>query len=216
MAGSGCEILRSEPDRFINYLFADPKLRKQIVDKKSFGVALEKALMSDTSLANIVEDIRKINGSFEVCGELIFEKKEIQDLIDSNIKFKTKEFRERIKKQHPRWKRARVKKELERRINIFIGTQSSKIKQSKQITIQEATRPVKVTEYTRAGKEIKKYSKTAYRKLTKQERDLISNAVKRGKSPKDTAQRYFDAGFEFRTETSIKRHYYRIKDRLGL
>lgn len=205
-----------EPRRFIDYIFADPKLRKQIIDNKSFAEALEKALRSDPTLVNIVDTIKGSGETMEVCGDNIFNLKEITDLVKSNLKSKTKEFRQRIKTQHPTWKRGQVRKELDRRVKIYVATQSRKVAQTKQVTIQEATQPVRVGSYQRAGKTITAHRKTKYRPLSKQEKMLITNSIKKGKTPTETAKGYYDAGLTFRTETSIKRHYYRMKDKLGL
>ena len=216
MTSSACSVLIDEPTRFIDYVFSDPKLRKQIVDKKSFAEVLERALRSDPTLVNIVETIKGSGESFEVCGANIFQQKDITDLVNQNLKTKKTEFRKRIRKQHPEWKRGQMKKELERRVKIFVATQSKKVGKTKQVTIQQATQPVRVTGYERAGKTIHSHRKTKYRALIKPEKDLITAHIKKGKTPSETAKAYYDSGLTFRTETSIKRHYYRMKDRLGI
>lgn len=191
-------------------------MRSKIIDKSSFAEALEKALRSDPTLVNIVQTIKGSGESLEMCGANIFDQKEIQGLIESNLKSKKKEFRTRIKTKYPSWKRKQINKELDRRIKIFIGTQARKVKETKQVTIAEATQPVRVTGYERAGVKVKGHRKTSYRRLSTQEEMLIVNSLKRGKTPKETVKGYYDAGLPFRTETSIRRHYYRFKEKLGV
>ena len=214
---SSCEVLHDNPYRFLHYVFADPRLRKGIVDKKSFAQALEKALRSDSSLKNIADEITGSGESMELCGTEIFEIPDIQELVNSNLKEKTKLFRGRIKNQYPNWKRGQIKKELDRRLKILIGTQAGRMERSKQIvSISKATVPIKVEDYYRDGKLIEGYRKTEQRKLNIPQEKLIVNSIKRGKTPKETVKSYYDSGLEFRSEASITGYYWRLKFKLGL
>lgn len=211
---SACEVLSQQPERFINYVISDNKLRSQIVDEDSFGAVLEKALKSDKSLENIAHTIKNNGESFSVCGIEIYNDEIIQDIKNENISKRRKRIRKRVKVERPELSGRKLKKEIQRRLNISIGGQASKVKKTKQITIQEATKPVTVSSYTRDGTRVEEHIKSKYRSLNKQEEMLIKNQIKRGKKPKEVIKKYYDAGLDFRTETSIRSHYYRIRDQL--
>jgi len=215
IVSSACDILLSEPQRFVDYLFADQRLRSKIVDKRSFVDALEKALNSDTSLRNIPIEIHRKGESIEICGENIFNHNAIQDIIKRNIASKRKEISGRVKKKYPSWTRTEKLKETNRRLNIFISTASQKVKETKQVTLTEAFSPVKVGEYKRGSQTVSSYRKTKSKHLTTQEEMLIENAVRKGKMPADVVTDYLQAGLGYRTKTSIRRHYYRIRNRIN-
>ena len=210
---SACEVLNDEPERFVSYILADPNLRSKIVDKKSFGIALDKALRSDSSLKNIAETIHKAGEDIEVCGGAIFDNPEIQNIIEKNSKTRLRFFRKRVREQHPHYGRRRVNKEAHRRLKISIGIQrSSLLRSTRQVTIDEALRPIKI-KYVSKGKKIE-YSKAKPRKLTMAQEMLITNNIH--KSVKDVVKLYYDAGLSFRSATSIKRHYQNIRKDLNI
>lgn len=214
MVTSACEILIDEPQRFLDYIFSDPNLRSQIVDKKSFIEALEKTLKSDPSLTNIAETIKKAGESFEVCGQNIFLQNSIQNLIKDNVDKRRDKIEKRVKKERPKLRGKKLEAEIERRLKISIATQSRKVKQTKQVTIDQALKPIKVGDYRRGGQTIKSYRKTKYRNLNTQEKMLIENAIKKNKNPQEVVRLFRESGLPFRTKTSIKRHYYRQKKKI--
>lgn len=213
---SACEILSSETARFIDYLLADTKVRSKIVDQRSFVDALDKVLKSDASLSNIPAEIKRKGESLELCGIDIYNDPSIQNIIKRNVGSKRREINKRVRMEKPTWTRTQRMKEANRRMQIFISSSSQKIKQTKQVTIAEATRPVKVKEYDREGKKVSGYRKTEYKTLTMQEQMLLENGIRKGKKPSEVAKDYLQAGLGFRTGISLKRHYYRLKDKLKI
>lgn len=211
MVSSACEVLQNEPHRFVDYIFADQKLREKIVDNKSFVAVLEKVLKSDTSLANIPTEINKQGESLELCGQDIFNEPAIQQIIKRNVSKKRRELSKRVKNEKPTWTRTQRTKETTRRLNIFIGGSEQKVQQTKQVTLSEAMHPIKVDKYKRGTKTVSGYRKTKYKSLTMQEQMLLENGIKKGKKPSEIVNDYLQAGLGYRTATSIKRHFYRIK-----
>jgi hypothetical protein len=211
---SACEVLRDEAQRFVDYIFADQRLRSKIVDKRSFADALEKVLKSDPSLAQISAEIRSKGESLEICGQDIYEDSAIQDIIKRNVASKKKEISRRIKIEKPSLSKIEKMKEINRRLKIFISSSSARIKQTKQVSLKQALQPVKVKEYEREGKKIHSYRRTEYKQLTAQERMLLENGIKKGKSVSQVQKDYLQAGLGFRTNTSLKRHYYRLKQKI--
>ena len=212
MVSSACDTLLGEPDRFIDYIVSDSRLRSKIYDDESFIKALEASLRSDPTLKNIADTIRSEKESFEICGASILKDRRIQNIIEGNIDKKTKDIKKKIRRDKPQLKGRAFNREVNRRLKISIGV--SKKKKLKQISIEEATRPVRVTLYERAGKEIGKHRRTAPRTLTKQETMLIRNAVRKKKMPNQVINDYYNSGLKFRTRESIRKHYYRIKRKL--
>lgn len=210
MVSSACEILASEPKRFINYLFSDPKLRKSIVDQKTFVKALRTVLQSDPSLKEIIKEIDLKKEKLEVCGKDIFDSGEIQGIIRENIGRKKRGLQRKVLKKYPTWTRTQRKKEVERRLKISVAV--TKVPEPKQVTIQEALRPVKVDNYTRKGKRVSGYKRTKARDLTDIERRLIRSNI--GKPVKEVMKIYYGTGQEYRSPESIKKHYFRIKKKL--
>jgi len=211
MVSSGCLVLEDEPQRFIDYILADPRMREKIVDERSFVAVLDKVLKSDSSLTNIPTEITKQGESLEICGKNIFNDQSIQSIVKRNKGKKRKEISKRVKIDHPTATRRQHIKETTRRLNIFITGTVNKVTQTKQVTINQALRPVKVKEYKRGGQSVEGYTKTKYKTLTQQEKMLMENAIRKGKKPSEVQQDYLQAGLGFRSPTSIKRHYYRLK-----
>lgn len=214
MVSSACEILSKEPTRFLGYIFSDPRVRKKIVDKKSFANALEQVLNSDSSLKNIVTEIKKHGEDIEMCGEDIFDMPDIQELIKRNRRNKLYSIRRLVKKQHPKWDRKALSKEAQRRLKISITASSRAVRQLKQVTITDATHPVKVKGYKRGAQTIHSHRKMKYRRLTAQEKMLIENAIIKGKTPSQIRKDFISSGLPYRSNVSIKRHYQRIKNKI--
>lgn len=209
---SACEILDQEPERFLDYILADANLRKQIVDDKSFEEVLRRVLESDPTLKNIVNVIDGVGESLEVCGRNILLDNNIQELIRRNTVNRRARIRRKVKKQHPSYTRGQLTKEINKRLKISISGAKHKVKQTKQVTISKSLQPVRVGSYDRKGKVIGAYRKTTHRKLTRAEKMLIKNNIKL--PPSEVVKKYYDSGLTFRSETSIKRHYYRMKRKL--
>jgi hypothetical protein len=214
MVSSACDVLLSEPTRFLDYLLTDEKMREKIVDKKSFVAVLEKVLKADPTLSNLPVEISRKGESLELCGQNIFNETAVQNIIKRNVTSKRREFTKRVKQDRPTLTRTQVKKEVDRRVNIYISGSEKKVAQTKQVTLSEAMHPVRVKEYKRKGKVISGYRKTKYKPLTMQEKMLLENGIKKGKKPQDIANDYLQAGLGYRTSTSIKRHYYRVKSEM--
>jgi hypothetical protein len=213
MMSSACDILSEESRRFVDYVLVNPKLRNNIVDKATFFDALEKALRSDPSLVNIADTIRKSGESFEVCGSGIYDQPAIQDLLKRNSRSKKADIRKKVKADHPTLKGRELTKEVDRRYKIFASTSQQKIKQVRQVSLDEALKPLKVGSYERQGKFVQNYRKQKAKSLTMQERMLIENAIKKGTPPSQVYRDYVQSGLGYRTQISIKRHYYRIKQK---
>jgi hypothetical protein len=211
---SACEVLRDESQRFVDYIFADARLRSKIVDKRSFADALDKVLKSDPSLAEISAEISRKGESLEVCGQDIFNDPAIQDIIKKNVVSKKREISRKVKIERPSLTRIERLKETNRRLKIFITSSSARIRQTKQVSIQQALQPVKVKGYEREGKIIHSHQRTEYTPLNTQEKMLMENAIRKGKSLSDLQSDYIQARLGFRTKTSLKRHYYRLKQKL--
>lgn len=210
MVSSACDVLLAEPERFINYILVDKKLREKIIDKKSFINVLEKVLNEDTILSNIVKEIKRRGESLEICAENIYNLKEIQTLIKENLKNKETEIKKRIKKEKPNITKSELLKEVNRRMSIYISTSKTNIKKIKQVTLTDALKPIKVKGYFRKGKKVSGYRKTKNKSLTTQERMLLENAIKKGKKPREVIKEYLQAGIGYRTKISLRKHYYRL------
>lgn len=216
MVTSACEVLETESRRFLDYVLVNPKLRQNIVDKETFFDALEKALRSDPSLSNIVDTIKGHGESLEMCGGGVYEQPAVQDLLKRNSKNKKASIRRKVKIDHPMLKGKELTKEVDRRYKIFASTSKQKIKQVRQVSIDEAMKPLRVGSYERQGKVVQNYRKQKAKSLTMQERMLIENNIKKGRTPTETFYEYTQSGLGSRTQISIKRHYYRIKQKEGL
>lgn len=210
MVSSACEVLSEDPKRFISYIFADPLLRKSIVDEKSFVKALRTVLKSDPSLKEIINHIDLKKEKLEVCGKDIFDSSEVQGIIQENVKRKRRSIQTKVRKQHPTWTRKQKKAEVDRRLKISVAV--TKVPKPTQVTIGEALKPVKVKEYTRKGRRVSGHSKTKSRDLTDVERRLIRSNI--NKPVKKVTEIYYGTGQEYRSPESIKKHYFRIKKKL--
>lgn len=211
---SACLVLQDEAQRFVDYIFADARLRSKIVDKRSFADALEKVLKSDTSLSEIPAKINKSGESIEICGQNIFENSAIQNIIKRNVASKKREFGRKVRIERPSLSRIERLKETNRRLKIFISSSSARIRQTRQVSIQQALQPVKVKGYEREGKVIHSHQRTEYTPLNTQEKMLMENAIRKGKSLSQLQSDYIQARMGFRTKTSLKRHYYRLKQKM--
>jgi len=209
---SACEVLDQEPERFLDYIFSDPRLRKQIVDDDSFEAVLRKVLENDPTLKNIVTTIDGAGENLVICGGNILQDQSIQNIIKRNKVNRRARIRRKVKKQHPSYTRRQLTKEINKRLKISISGAKHKVKQTKQVTIGASLQPVRVKTYDRKGKVIGAYRKTSHRKLTRAEQMLIKNNLRL--PPSQVVKKYYDSGLTFRSETSIKRHYYRMKRKL--
>lgn len=212
---SACDVLLNEPTRFLDYILTDAKMREKIVDKKSFVAVLDKVLRADPTLNNIPVEISRKGESLEICGQNIFDEPAIQDIIKRNVTKKKREFSKKVSKQNPTWTRKQKLKETNRRLSIFITGTEQKVKQTKQVTLSEAMHPIRVKEYKRGTQSVSGYRKTKYKSLTMQEQMLLENGIKKGKKPTEIVRDYLQAGLGYRTATSIKRHFYRLKSILS-
>lgn len=204
-----CDILLTEPDRFIDYILADSRARTKIVDIESFAKIFGQVLESDDQLIFLRKKLQQKGESLEMCGKNIFNHARIQRIVKGNVGLKEKQIRARVKKQKPKLKGKALEKEVQRRLNISI--KSTGRKKLKQITIDESLQPVRVDKYERKGVSIKSHRKTAHRPLTRQEKMLITNGIKKGKSASQVIQNYYDSGLKFRSKESIRKHYYRVE-----
>lgn len=209
MTSSGCEILDGEPSRYIGYILSDKRLRKNIYDMDSLKKVVRQIFKSDPSLNEIIKDIDKKGIDLSICLDGIFNTIDIQKMIETNIKQKKTEIKQRLKAQRPALKGKSLKKELQKRLKQSISGSKARIKKTKQITIQDAERPISVKEYRRKRKKVKSYSKTKHRGLTRAEEMLIKNNIR--KRPSEVVQIYLKSGLRFRTAESVKKHYYRMK-----
>lgn len=216
MVSSACDVLLQEPTRFLDYILSDQKLREKIVDQKSFNEVMEKAFQSDPTLANIIATLKRSGESLEICGVNIYNDKSIQDVVNANVQKRQNEIEKRVKQQKPALRGRALQKEVDRRLKISISGQAKKVQQTtRQVTIEQSLKPVNVKEYKRGSATVKNYRKSKYRKLNRQEKILIENAVKRGLTPAETVKMFLESGLpEYRTKTSIKRHYYREKEKI--
>lgn len=211
MVSSACDVLLTEPDRFIDYIVSNPKLRKQIVNEETFGEALEVALKSDPTLAYIPEQIKKKGESFSDCGKNIFNMSSIKKLVNQNISSRRTEMKRRVRKQKPNLSKNAFNKEVERRLRISIG--QTKPKRLKQITIDEATKPVRVKSYVRNGIKVKGKRRTKPRPLVEAEKRWMLKWINKGLLPQQIIDKYYLSGYDFRTKESIRKYYYRLKNK---
>lgn len=207
MASSGCAVLKDESERFVGYILADPRNRKRILDEDSFATVLEQSLRADPSLRNLVDDIKK-RDSIKSCGKKIFEQPEIQRLLKENVVSKKKEISERTKRDRPDLSGNALKKEIQRRIKISFKLTG--VKKLKQVSIDESLKPIKIRYFDERFNKTVQYRRSESRNLTIQERKLIVNGIRKGKKPAQIIQDYYSAGLKFRTQTSIRKHYYRL------
>jgi hypothetical protein len=82
------------------------------------------------------------------------------------------------------------------------------------VTINQALRPVEVSDYVRQGQTVKGVSRTKPRQLSSQERMLIENFARKGKGASKTIKEYYASGLSYRSPESIKKHYLRIKKKI--
>lgn len=211
---SACDVLLNEAQRFLDYILTDEKMRQKIVDKKSFNAVLEKVLKSDPTLRNIPIEIKNKGEDIDICGQNIYNEPAIQSIIKRNIGKKKQEISKKVKQDRPTATRTQRIKETLRRLHIFIGGSEQKVRQTKQVSISEAMHPVRVKEYKRGTQTVSGYRKTKYKSLTMQEKMLLENGIRKGKKPSEVANDYLQAGLGYRTATSLKRHYYRIKGQM--
>lgn len=209
MVSSACEVLKNEPERFVDYILSNPSVRSKIVDETSFGNALESSLKSDPTLSNLVAEMKRKGEKIEMCGKGIYDMPSIQKIVQGNVAKKKTQLRRKLKREQPKLKGKAFNQELEKRLNRSVKRTGRR--KLKQVTISDALKPIKVKKYFRDGKEVARYRKTSIRKLTREEKILISNAVKKNKSVSKTIQDYYDSGFRFRSDESIRKHYYRMR-----
>jgi len=207
--GSGCEIINSQPNRYIGYILNDKRLRAKIFDKESLTKVVRQIFKSDPSLNEIVKDIDARGDDLTTCLDGIFNTIDIQKVIETNTKQKKTEIKQRLKTQRPALKGKKLRKEIQKRFKQSVGVSKAKIEKVKQVTIQDALRPISVKEYRRKRKKVKSYSKTKHRGLTRAEEMLIKNNIR--KRPSEVVQIYLKSGLRFRTAESVKKHYYRMK-----
>lgn len=208
---SACEVLSQQPDRFLDYVLGNVKLRRQIVDDESFAEVLRRVLNSDPSLKNIVTEIDGAGERLEICGKDIFNDPNIQSILQNNIKNRRTRIRKRVKAQYPSYTRTELTKEINRRLKISVSGTKHKVKRTKQITIQQSLHPINV-KYRTSGGKVVKYSRTKPRKLTKPERLLIKSNIKL--PPSEVVKKYYESGLPFRSEESIKNYYRRMKKKI--
>lgn len=209
MTSSGCEVLDEYPSRYIGYILNDKRLRAKIYDMDSLVKVVRQVFKSDQSLSEIIKDIDKKGIDLSVCLDTMFNTIDIQKLIETNTKQKETEIKQRVKRDKPSLRGRALSKEIQKRLKQSIGVSKAQVKKTKQVTIQDALRPITVKEYKRKRKVVKKYSKTKHRPLTKAEEMLINNNIR--KRPSEVVQIYLKSGLRFRTAESVKKHYYRIK-----
>jgi len=209
MTSSGCQILDQEPSRYIGYILNDKRLRAKIYDKESLTKIVRQVFKSDPSLNEIIKDIDKKGVDLSTCLDGMFNTIDIQKIIETNTKQKETEIKQRLKIQRPSLKGKSLKKEISKRLKQSIGVSKAQVTKTKQVTIQDALRPITVKEYKRKTKTVKRYSKTKHRGLTRAEEMLIKNNIR--KRPSEVVQIYFKSGLRFRTAESVKKHYYRMK-----
>jgi len=211
---SACEDLQQESGRFTIYVFADTRLKNSVHDKDSFVKAISTAFNSDPTMRNLLDDIKRKGDNPDDCLEDIFQTKEIQDLVAKNRKGKEKEMRARVRTEHPALRGKGFTKEVMRRVNISFGVQKARQSQLKQVTIDDALKPIHVRFTNKQGKVVT-YRKSVYKPLSTQEENLIVNNLKRGKTPTQVIDIYQQT-MSFRSKTSIKRHYWRLKKKFNI
>lgn len=213
---SACDEFIDEPERFVIYLLADKRVLKSIVDEKTFIIALEKALASDSSLGNIVSQIKSKGESLSDCFKPVFDTKEVQDIINRNLKDRKKDIRKRVKKQRPSLKGKALNKEIDRRLKISIGITRKRLPDLVKVDIKQSFKEIKVQGYTtKTGVTVKDYKKTKPKRLTKPQEQLIINNIKKGKSIKEITEIY-QRTMDFRTNESIKKHIIRTRKKYNL
>lgn len=214
MASSACDDLQQEAGRFTIYVFADNRLKNSVHDKDSFVKAISTAFNSDPTMRNLLDDIKRKGDNPDICLEEIFQTKEIQDLVAKNRQNTEKEMRKRVRKDHPAYKGKKFTNEVNRRVNISFGVMKARQSQLKQVTIEDALKPIHVQFTNKQGKVIT-YRKAVYKPLSTQEENLIVNNIKRGKTPTQVIDIYQQT-MSFRSKTSIKRHYWRLKKKFNI
>ena len=150
--GSSCEILQSDPERFVNYILNDRRMRNQIYDEDSFEKVARKVLKSDDSLNNIIKDIDSRGEDLSYCLDGAYTSPEIQRIVSGNIKNKRKELSKRIRALKPKLKGAKLRAEIDKRLKQSIGISKHQIVKTKQVTIMESLKNVKIDKYKRTGK----------------------------------------------------------------
>lgn len=209
--GSGCDILLGEPERFVDYILADKKLRTRLLDENMIIEASEQVMSKDPSLSNVLQDIKSKGDDLRSCLANVINDPNVQRLLEANKKKKEKVLRKRVR-QNPKYRtRTQVNKEVQRRLKISIAR--TKLLKKGKIDISTAKKQINVTPYKRGQQKISKFSKTKSRALTKVEERLIRNNIK--KKPKDIVSLYLSSGLPYRTPTSIRKHYYRIKNKMN-
>jgi len=206
--GSGCNILLEEPERFGDYLLADKRFRDNIFSEESVVDAMENLLRTDPSLRNIIDDIRKSGDDIHDCLSGVLQSRTVLGLIERNVKKKKKEIRQRVKDSGKYTTRTSINKEVERRLKISLSRIKFNVKKP---DISLGQKQVRVGKYTRQGTLVDRYSKTKSRPLSAIEERLIKSNLK--KPVKEVIDIYMSSGLPFRTPTSIRRHYYRMKGR---
>jgi hypothetical protein len=210
---SACDAMSTDPDRFGDYLLANPQLRQGITNEETFERALRSVLTSDSTLTPMLTEINKKGEDLMNCAGNILASNKIQDLMKKNSGRLLKDFRKNVRVSHPTWKRTQVSKEAERRFKI---SQSlvSKQKAVIQTTIEEAKRPIRV-EYMRAGKKIR-YWKGKPREFDTDglERKLIRSNL--DKPPSEIVRIYYASGLPYRSAQSIKKFAQRMKKKKAI
>ena len=210
---SACEVLLEDPERYLNYVLNDPNVRNEITDEATFTKAVRKVFNADASLKNLVGEIDKKGENLEICVGNIFNSKAVQEIVKKNVGVRRTMLRKRVKKQRPSLRGKALSKEISRRLKISLSRTQGRVDKipEQQITIIQSLKSVKVDSYIRDGQVVKAYNRTKSRDLTLPERMLIENNI--DKTVEEVQTKYYAQGFVFRSPTSIKRHYYRIKSK---
>jgi hypothetical protein len=212
MTTSACDELIAEPERFVEYVFSDPRLKDKIFDDESFLIALKKAFKSDASLSEMVREIESKGESFDDCAKGVLGNSEIQRFIGKRRAKRRRLFRKRVKAQRPSITRKELTKEINRRIKISESLRKRNFRKlpARQVSIKESLQTVTVKRKVAGRIVVSKRQKS--RPLSKAEEDLIKNNIK--KSPSEIIRRHRANGFGYRSASSITSHYYRLKKKL--
>ena len=209
MPSEYCYILLDEPDRFVRYFLADSRVRNKVYDKGSFARLFNQVLKSDPELTFLSTKLEELGESLEICGENIYNNKNIQELIKKNNQQLRQRIRTKVKKDRPELKGVALQKEIDRRIKIAIGVTGHR--PLKQVNITQVLKPITVKYYHPRFKKYIKYSKSKPQPLTEPEKNMIRAYRKKGKSVSEFIQAYYAQNLGSRTETSLRKHYYRLK-----
>lgn len=210
---SGCEALQNEPERFAGYIIADKNLRSKIYNADSMSEVARKVFASDPSLKNIMADLDKHGKDVNQCLGKIFSSPEIQTIVKVNVKTKREGIKKKVKKGMPELKGWDLRREIDKRLKRSIGATTRSIKKEKQVTIDQATKPVKVENYERRGEEVTGYRRAKASPFSTREKVFLRNRL--GKPAQQVIQEYqkqgIAQGFSVRSKESVRKQYYRLK-----